>query len=74
MSNPGEFLQACAEGKVWLFCAACDQVKNFNDVEHVDCIENPACWDAEPWWHDTRVFNCPDCQTQQQSKLELQLG
>ncbi|PLX88625.1 MAG: hypothetical protein C0619_12265 [Desulfuromonas sp.] len=74
MSNPGEFLQACADGKVWLYCAGCEQVKNFNDVEHVDCIENPACWDPEPWWHDTRVFNCPVCNTQQKSKLEFQPG
>lgn len=72
MSNPGEFLQACSAGKIWLYCAECDEAKNFNAVEHVTCIENENYWGPEPWWHDTRVFNCRECGSEQQSKLEYQ--
>jgi hypothetical protein len=71
MSNPGEFLQACADGRVWLYCAQCDSAKNFNQVRHINCIGNPVYWGPEPWWHDTRVFECPDCSTEQQSLIEL---
>jgi len=72
MSNPGEFLQACANGQVWLYCRHCDEPKNFNRVRrHIDSIGNPAYWGAEPWWHDTRVFECPDCTTEQSSLIEL---
>ena len=70
MSNPGEFLQAAAAGKVWLYCKQCNEPKNFNDVEHVNCIENENYWGPEPWWHDTRVFKCKDCDTEQESKIE----
>ncbi|MFO7811631.1 MAG: hypothetical protein R6V21_01580 [Pelovirga sp.] len=70
MSNPGEFLQACAAGKIWLYCATCRDAKNLNLVKHLDCIANPSYWGNEPWWHDIRVFNCPDCSTQQQSQIE----
>ena len=73
MSNPGEFLQACAAGQVWLFCDVCSEPKNFNSVRHIDSIGNPAYWGQEPWWHDTRVFECPDCKTEQKSLLELRI-
>jgi hypothetical protein len=72
MSNPGEFLMACNDGRVWLHCSQCNAPKRFNDVEHLDSFENPTYWGPEPWWHDTRVFRCPDCGTVQQSTLELQ--
>lgn len=72
MGNPGEFLQACADGKIWVFCDSCQQPKNLNQVEHIDCIANQSYWGAEPWWHDTRVFNCHDCGTRQQSQIEFQ--
>jgi len=72
MSNPGEFLQACADGKIWLFCAQCEEAKNFNAVEHITCLENQSYWGPEPWWHDTRVFTCQDCGTEQHSKIEYQ--
>jgi len=71
MGNPGEFLQTCAAGKVWLFCSQCDTAVNFNAVEHLDCIENPHYWGPEPWWHDTRVFRCPLCLGKQQSVLHV---
>ncbi|MCK4621741.1 MAG: hypothetical protein KAT62_05940 [Desulfuromonadales bacterium] len=70
MSNPGEFLQACADGKIWLFCSKCNEEKNINDVEHIDCIGNENYWGSEPWWHDTRVFNCRECGTRQESQIE----
>lgn len=70
MSNPGEFLQACAAGKIWLFCDRCQAVKNLNDVVTIDCVGHPSYWGNEPWWHDTRIFHCPDCDTQQQSAIE----
>ncbi len=70
MSNPGEFLQACADGKIWLFCTKCNEVRNINDVEHLDCIGNESYWGPEPWWHDTRVFKCKECGTQQTSAIE----
>ena len=69
---PGEFLQACAAGEVWLFCKTCQEAKNFNTVEHLRSIENPAYWGPEPWWQDTREFRCPDCGGVQQSALERQ--
>ena len=72
MSHPGEFLKACAEGKIWVFCDCCQVAKNLNQVEHLDCIGNQSYWGSEPWWHDTRVFNCPDCGTTQQSLVEFQ--
>jgi len=72
MSNPAAFLMACNEGRVWLHCSQCNAPKKFNDVEHLDSYENPAYWGPEPWWHDTRVFKCPDCGTVQQSTLHLQ--
>ena len=71
MSNPGEFLQAGAEGRLWLFCDTCREPKNFNTVRHLDSIGNPAYWGDEPWWHDTRVFECPDCGSEQRSPIEL---
>ncbi len=73
MGNPGEFLQACAEGKVWVYCSYCNQAKKLNAVETIDCIGNESYWGEDPWWHDTRIFRCCDCQTEQKSKLELQL-
>ncbi len=72
MSNPGDFLQACADGRIWLFCSQCNEAKNFNDVEHLASIENPSYWGPDPWWHDTREFNCPDCSTTQQSVIQMQ--
>ncbi|PLX84862.1 MAG: hypothetical protein C0617_06540 [Desulfuromonas sp.] len=69
MSNPGEFIQACAAGKVWVFCKNCDAPRNFNDVEHIRTVENPSYWGADPWWYEMRVFRCPDCGTEQQSPL-----
>lgn len=70
MSNPGEFLQAGADGKLWLYCHECDEAKNFKDVEHVDCVANENYWGDEPWWHDTRIFKCTDCGSEQSSKIE----
>lgn len=72
MSNPGEFLQACADGKIWVYCSECQDAKQLNLVENIDCIGNEHYWGDEPWWHDTRVFKCPDCQTVQESKIEYQ--
>ena len=72
MSNPGEFLQACADGKIWVYCSVCADAKNINDVENIDCIGHESYWGDEPWWHDIRVFKCPDCETVQQSKIEYQ--
>lgn len=69
---PGTFLQACAAGEIWLFCKSCQVAKNFNAVEHLRSIENPAYRGTEPWWHDTREFRCPDCGTVQQSPIERQ--
>ena len=74
MSNPGEFLQACADGHIWLYCETCGDPKNFNDVKHLDSIGNPNYWGTEPWWHDTRVFECPDCESTQRSLIELRLA
>jgi acetone carboxylase gamma subunit len=71
MSNPADFIRACGEGKVWLFCGECAAPKNFNQVEHLRTVENPAYWGTEPWWHEVRVFKCPDCGTTQQSTLHL---
>jgi hypothetical protein len=74
MSNPGEFLQACADGRIWLYCENCDEPKNFKTIQrHIDSIGNPAYWGPEPWWHDTRVFECPDCATEQHSLIELRV-
>lgn len=70
MSNPGAFLQACADGNIWVYCGQCQQAKNLNAVEHVDCIGHQSYWGDEPWWHDTRVFKCHDCGTEQQSPIE----
>ena len=70
MSNPGEFLQVCADGKIWLYCNKCNEAKNFNDVDHITCVESESYRGPEPWWHDTRVFQCRECGTEQQSKLE----
>ena len=70
MSNPGKFLQACADGKIWVYCAECQDAKNLNAVEHIDCIGHESYWGDEPWWHDVRVFKCPDCETVQESKIE----
>lgn len=67
---PGEFLQACAAGEVWLYCKRCRQTRNFNAVEHLRSIENPSYWGPEPWWQDTREFRCPDCGSVQQSNLQ----
>lgn len=72
MSNPGEFLQACAAGKIWVYCSQCQAAKNLNAVESIDCIGNALYWGDEPWWHDTRVFRCPDCGEVQESKIEYQ--
>lgn len=72
MSNPGEFLQACADGKVWVYCAECNEPKKLNSVENIDCIGNESYWGDEPWWHDIRVFRCRDCGSVQESKIELQ--
>lgn len=73
MSNPSAFLQACADGKVWVYCSECHAAKRLDMVETIDCIGNENYWGDEPWWHDTRVFKCCDCDNVQQSKLELQL-
>ncbi|BCA80584.1 hypothetical protein [Desulfuromonas sp. AOP6] len=72
MSNPAEFVKACVDGKVWLFCSECQESKNFNDVEHIDSEGHPSYWGTEPWWHDTRIFKCRDCETVQRSTLHLQ--
>lgn len=72
MSNPGEFFQACSEGRLWLHCKQCNEIKQYNDVEQIDSIENPSYWGMEPWWHDTKVFKCPDCGTIQHSVIHLQ--
>ena len=72
MSNPGKFLQACADGKIWVFCDCCQEARTLHQVEHLDCIGNESYWGSEPWWHDIRVFNCPDCGTTQQSPIEYQ--
>ena len=71
---PGAFLQACAAGEVWVYCKTCQKAKNFNDVEHLRCIENPSYWGNEPWWQDTREFRCPDCGSVEQSVLERRGG
>lgn len=71
MSNPADFIRACGEGKVWLFCRECAAPKNFNQVEHVQTVENPTYWGTEPWWHEVRIFKCPDCGTTQQSTIHL---
>ena len=73
MSNPGEFLQACADGKVWVYCPLCKGAKQLNMVETIDCIGNESYWGDEPWWHDVRVFKCCDCRTVQKSEIELQM-
>ncbi len=73
MSNPGEFLQACADGKVWVFCSECDEAKQLRHVKSLDCIGDENYWGPEPWWHDIRVFECCDCHTVQESKIELQM-
>ncbi len=72
MSNPGEFLQACAAGKIWVYCDHCQAAKNLNEVEHIDCIGNELYWGDAPWWHDIRVYKCPDCGEVQESTIEYQ--
>lgn len=72
MSHPGEFLQACAAGKIWVYCPRCQDAKNLNLVQTLDCIGHESYWGNEPWWHDTRIYICPDCGTTQQSGIEYQ--
>ncbi len=72
MSNPAAFIQACNDGRIWLHCSRCNEPKNYNAVEHLETIENPSYWGADPWWYETRVFKCPDCETTQQSSLHVQ--
>lgn len=48
MSNPADFIRACSEGQVWLFCQEYGAEKNFNAVEHLETLENPACWGGGP--------------------------
>ena len=72
MSNPGEFLQACAAGLIWVYCESCAAPRNLNAVENLDCIGNEAYWGDEPWWHDIRVFRCPACGEVQRSRIEYQ--
>jgi len=72
VGNPAEFIQACVEGRIWVFCKECDEARNLNEVERIDTIAHPSYWGAEPWWHDTQVFNCPVCGSRQQSTIHLQ--
>ncbi len=72
MSNPGEFFKACSEGRIWLHCNQCNETKQYNDVKHLDSIENPTYLGPDPWWYDTKVFVCPDCGTTQQSVMHIQ--
>lgn len=72
MSNPAEFIQACADGKVWLFCKNCNEARLFKDVEHVGTVENPTYWGSDPWWHEIRIFKCPACKEQQQSTIHYE--
>jgi len=72
MSDPSQFIRACLDGKIWLFCRECDASRNFQEVEHLDAIENPSYWGDEPWWHEVRVFKCPVCGTTQESTIHLQ--
>ncbi|MBN1958038.1 MAG: hypothetical protein JXQ81_01765 [Desulfuromonadales bacterium] len=70
MANAGEFLQACANGQILVYCSECQDAKKLNDVENIDCIGNEFYWGDEPWWHDIRIFKCPDCGSVQESKIE----
>jgi len=72
VGNPAEFIQACVEGRIWVFCKECQEARNLNSVERVNTIGHPSYWGDEPWWHDTQVFNCPVCNSEQQSVIHLQ--
>ena len=72
MSDPSQFIRACLDRKVWLFCSQCNDTRNFQDVEHLHVIENPAYRGTEPWWYEAKVFRCPVCETTQESVIQLQ--
>ncbi|PLY02949.1 MAG: hypothetical protein C0624_07415 [Desulfuromonas sp.] len=72
MGNPAEFIQACVEGRIWVFCKKCQEARDLNSVKRIDTIGHPSYWGDEPWWHDTQVFNCPVCNSEQQSTIHLQ--
>jgi len=72
VGNPTEFIQACVDGKIWVFCKTCDEARNLNAVERLDTIGHPSYWGDEPWWHDIQVFKCPVCNSQQQSSIHLE--
>jgi hypothetical protein len=71
MSNHADYIRACSEGTVCIVSDECAAPKNFNQVELLRTVENPSYWGTEPWWHEVRVFKCPDCGTTQQSTLHL---